>query len=193
MGRPMKRKLISPGRGFWSRSVIAGGFRRFLTSFRSYRTICGHHARACQSPLVPRGACSSTWIPAFAGMSGVSMRPLSRQGSRATTASAPLPQRLGETELVTVRVGQVKEPLAPFGVARRSVRAIAGRDHARMERVDVGMVEDDASPPGPRSLRRLSDQIEIAHSRPKALKRGVTAAVDHLKSQHAVEAHRARH
>ena len=65
------------------------------------------------------------------------------------------PQRLRETELVTFRVGQVEEPLAPFGVARRRVRAIAGRDHARMKRIDVGMVEDDASPPGPRSLGRL--------------------------------------
>src|SRR6516225_9989876 len=27
--------------------------------------------------------------------------------------------------------------------------------HARMQRVDVGMVEDDASPPRPRSLGRL--------------------------------------
>ena len=52
------------------------------------------------------------------------------------------PQRLRETEFVTIRVGQVEEPLAPFGVARRRVRAIAGRDHARMQRVDVGMVED---------------------------------------------------
>src|SRR5262249_32979396 len=92
-------------------------------------------------------------------------------------------QRLGETELVAVRVGQMEEALAPFGIARRRVRAIAGRDHARMQRVDVGMVEDDASPPRPRSLGRLGDQIEIARSSPKARKRGVAAAVDHLKSQ----------
>jgi len=75
------------------------------------------------------------------------------------------PQRLRETELVTFRVGQVEEPLAPFGVARRRVRAIAGRDHARMQGIDVGMVEDDTSPPGPRSLGRLGDQIEIARRR----------------------------
>ena len=37
------------------------------------------------------------------------------------------PQRLRETEFVTIQVGQVEEPLAPFGVARRRVRAIAGR------------------------------------------------------------------
>src|SRR5262249_26653274 len=43
-----------------------------------------------------------------------------------------------ETEFVTIRVGQVEESLAPFGVARRRVRAIAGRDHARMKRIDVG-------------------------------------------------------
>src|SRR5262245_16568569 len=62
-----------------------------------------------------------------------------------------------------------------------------------MERVDVGMVEDDASPPGPRSLGGLGDQIEVARSSPKARKRGVLAAIDHLKSQHAIEADRARH
>src|SRR5262245_65930952 len=62
-----------------------------------------------------------------------------------------------------------------------------------MERVDVGMVENDASPPGPRSLRGLGNQIEIVRSSPKARKRGVLAAIDHLKSQHAIEAHRARH
>src|SRR5262249_5836941 len=50
------------------------------------------------------------------------------------------PQRLRETEFVTIRVGQVEEPLAPFGVTRRRVRAIAGRAHARMKRVAVGMV-----------------------------------------------------
>jgi hypothetical protein len=77
------------------------------------------------------------------------------------------PQRLRETEFVTIRVGQVEEPLAPFGVARRRVRAIAGRNHARMKR--------------------------IAPSSPKARKRGLVAAEDHLKSQHAIEANRARH
>src|SRR5437016_11783012 len=68
----------------------------------------------------------------------------SRKSCRDTAHS---PQRLGEAELVAVRVGQMEEALAPFGIARRRVRAIAGRDHARMQRVDVGMVEDDASPP----------------------------------------------
>src|SRR6516164_160231 len=55
------------------------------------------------------------------------------------------------------------------------------------------MVEDDTSPPGPRSLGRLGDQIEIAPSSPKARKRGLVAAVKQLKSQHAIEADRARH
>ena len=97
------------------------------------------------------------------------------------------PQRLRETELVTFRVGQVEEPLAPFGVARRRVRAIAGRDHARMQGIDVGMVEDDTSPPRPTPLRRLGDEIEIAASRPKARKRCVVATVNDLKSKHAIE------
>src|SRR5262249_10626834 len=165
MGRPMKRKLISPGRGFWSRSVIAGGFRRFQTRFTT-----------------PQWRVNSAVGPSYAD----------GRGALASLHSL-ITQRLGEAEFVTIGVGQVKEPLAPFGVARRGVRAIAGRDHARMERVDVGMVEDDASPPGPRSLGGLGDQIEVARSGPKARKRGVFAAIDHLKSQHAIEADRARH
>src|SRR5262249_23228811 len=177
----MKRKLSSPGRAFWSRSVIAGGCsRRFYTIFIS------NHMRtlwAYQSPFR---------IPAFAGMSGVSMRLLSRQASRGATPALS-PQRLGEAELVTIRVGQVEEALAPFGIARRRVRTVARRHDAGMQRVDVGMVEDDASPPRPRPLGRLRDQIEIARSGPKARKRGVGAAVDHIEPQHAIEADRARH
>src|SRR6266436_641228 len=80
-----------------------------------------------------------------------------------------------------------------MGISKMQTGAIAGRDHARMKGVDVGMVEDDASPPGPRSLGGLGNQIEIARSSPKARKRRVVAAVDHLKSQHAIEADRARH
>ncbi len=52
-GLPMKRKLISPGCGFWSRSVIAGGgSRRFYTIF-----ISNHMRRpwAYQGPFVPAG------------------------------------------------------------------------------------------------------------------------------------------
>jgi len=53
-GLPMKRKLISSGRGFWSMSVIAGGgSRRFYTIFLS------NHMRASwayQGPFVlPEG------------------------------------------------------------------------------------------------------------------------------------------
>src|SRR5260370_14260334 len=194
-GVSMKRKLISPGRGFWSRSVVVGGgSRRFYTIFISNHMPTSW---AYQGPFVLREGhpAAGTQVlpsPAFAGMRGVSMRLLSRQGNRAATLALS-PQRLGEAELVAVRVGQMEEALAPFGIARRRVRAIAGRDHARVQRVDVGMVEDDASPPRPRSLGRLGDQIEIARSSPKARKRGVAAPVDHLKSQHAIEADRARH
>ena len=102
-------------------------------------------------------------------------------------------QRPGETELVSIGVGQVEEPLAPFGVARHCVWAVAGHDHARMEGVNVGMVEDHASPPGPLALGRLRDQIEIAPSRSKARECCVVATVNNLKSQHAVEADGPRH
>src|SRR5262249_34881382 len=102
-------------------------------------------------------------------------------------------QRLGEAELVTVRVGQMEETLAPFGIARRSVGAVAGRDHEGMQRIDIGMVEDDTPPPGPISLGGLGDQIEIACSRAKARERSVASAVKHLEAQHAIEKHCARH
>src|SRR6266540_5296688 len=71
-------------------------------------------------------------------------------------------QRLGEAEFVTIWIGHVEEPLAPFGVARRRIRAVAGCDDAGVQRIHVGMVEDDAPPPRPCSLGGLGDQIEIA-------------------------------
>jgi methyl coenzyme M reductase gamma subunit len=37
---------------------------------------------------------------------------------------------------------QVKEPLAPFGIARCRVWSVACRDQGRVEGVDVGMVAD---------------------------------------------------
>ena len=46
---------------------------------------------------------------------------------------------------MTIRVGQVEEPLAPFGVTRRRVWTVPGGDQARMEGVNVRMVEDNTS------------------------------------------------
>src|SRR5262245_16311348 len=53
-------------------------------------------------------------------------------------------QRPGKAELVTIGIGQVEEPLAPFGIAGLRIGAIAGRDHSRMEGVNVGAIEDYA-------------------------------------------------
>src|SRR5262249_7478958 len=158
-----------------SRFLVEVGHRGRISAFLDHLRIALHaESRVYQSPLVPAKAGTQdgrsglevrasrrspgtrsrgfplgfTPAKAGAGMSGVSIRLLSRQGSR-TATPAPSPQRLGETELMTIRVGQVEEPFAPFGVARRGVRAIAGRDHARMQGIDVGMVKDDAAPPRP--------------------------------------------
>src|ERR1700730_14057639 len=105
----------------------------------------------------------------------------------------PSPQWPGEAELMAVRVGQVEEPLAPLRIARCGVRSVAGGDHAGVERVDVGMVEDDPPPPGPDPLCGLGDEIEVAAAGPKARERGVVAAIEQLESQHAIEADRSRH
>src|SRR5262249_15543556 len=94
---------------------------------------------------------------------------------------------------VTIGIGHVEEPLAPFGIAGRRIWAIAGRDHSRMEGVNVGAVEDHASPPVPLALGRLRDEIDIAGSHPKARECSVLTAVNDLKSQHAIEADGLRH
>jgi hypothetical protein len=104
-----------------------------------------------------------------------------------------LSQRPSEAKFVTIRVGEVEEPLAPFGIVRCRVWAVAGRDHARMEGVNVGMVEDNTSPPRPISLGRLGNEIEIAVSNPKTRKRCLVTTMNDLKAEHAIEANSARH
>jgi hypothetical protein len=105
-----------------------------------------------------------------------------------------LSQWPSEAKFVTIRVRQVEEPLAPFGIARCCVWTVAGCNHARMEGVNIGMVKDNTSPPRPISLGRLGDEIEKAGSSPKARKRCVvTTTVNDLKSQHAIKADGARH
>src|SRR4029077_8918949 len=98
-----------------------------------------------------------------------------------------------EAKFVTIRVGEVEEPFAPFGILRCRVWTVAGRNHARMERVNVGMVEDNTSPPRPISLGRLGDEIEIICSSSKTRKRCVITTMNDLKSQHAIETDSARH
>jgi len=104
-----------------------------------------------------------------------------------------LSQRPSKAKFVTIRVGQVEEPLPPFGIARYRVRAVAGRDHTLMESVNIRMIKDYTSPPRPTSLVRLGDEIKIATSGPKARKRCVLATVHDLKSQHAIEVDGTRH
>lgn len=87
----------------------------------------------------------------------------------------------------------MKEALAPFGIPWRRLRSITSCEHARIEDVDVGMVEDHTSPPRPLSLRRLRDQIEKAGSSPEACKRSALSTMNDLKSQHAVESDGTRH
>jgi hypothetical protein len=47
-----------------------------------------------------------------------------------------LSQWPSEAKFVAIRIGQVKEPLGPFGIARCGVWSVAGRDHGRVEGVD---------------------------------------------------------
>src|SRR5207237_9400355 len=116
--------------------------------------------------------------------SGSLIRRAALRGRPRTSAAFISPQWLGEAELVTIRIGHMEEPLAPFRVARGGIRAVARREHAGMQRVDVGMIEDDPSPPGPLSLDRLRDQIEIARARPKHGEGGNATAGNYAEYQH---------
>src|ERR1043166_7883815 len=82
----------------------------------------------CKSPRMPRRA---TATPA---------------SGEPTLLAAERPR---ETEFVTVRVGHMEEPLAPFRVARRGGGAVAGRGKARVQAVDVGVIANNTPPPGP--------------------------------------------
>ena len=98
-----------------------------------------------------------------------------------------------KAEFVTIWVGQVKKPFPPIGIAWRRFRTIAGRDHARVQGVNVGMVKDHPPPPRPSSLGGLGDEIEVAASSPKARERARLTAVNNFKSEHTIEADGARH
>src|SRR6266850_1096160 len=101
--------------------------------------------------------------------------------------SAERSQRPSEAELVAVGIGQVEEPLTPFGIARRGVRVATGRYQAGIQPVDVGNVEDQAPPPGPLAFGRLKDQVEKIRPGAKTGELRLFTAIEHLKSQHAVK------
>src|SRR4051812_16981945 len=71
-----------------------------------------------------------------------------------------------ETEFVTIGIGQVEVALTPFGIARSRRWREPCCTRTRIEAIHIGHIEDHASPPGPLSLYRLSDQVQIA--RPSA-------------------------
>src|SRR5439155_6759918 len=102
-------------------------------------------------------------------------------------------QRLSEAEFVAVGIGQMEEALAPFGITRRGIGPAARGNQPGMEGVDIGDVENQASPPGPLTLGRLNDQVEMIGPGAKTGERRPFAAIERLKSQHAVELDGAAH
>ena len=116
--------------------------------------------------------------------------PLSDRGA---THSCPTPtrysesrqQQLRETELVPVRVADVKEALAPGGI-HRFVGLEPGRSERLVVCIDLGNTED--YPPLPLSLIGGDGrQIHAGFAEPKAAERSVLAAAQHREPQLPVE------
>ena len=84
------------------------------------------------------------------------------------TSSRVCRQRPREAELVTIRIGQVEVALAPFGIAGSGRWLKPGGTRPRKEAIHIGHIDDDASPPGPLSVCRLGDQVQIARSSAEA-------------------------
>jgi hypothetical protein len=80
------------------------------------------------------------------------------------TSSRVCRQRPREAEFMTIWIGQVEGALAPLGIARGRRWRKPGGTRALIEVIHIGHIEDDASPPGPLSVCRLGDQVEIARS-----------------------------
>src|SRR3954467_9173521 len=87
------------------------------------------------------------------------------RGHEGPQASSAWWQRPRETEFVTVRIRQVEVALAPFGIAgSHGWREPCGK-RTLIEFVDIGHIEDHASTPGPLSVSRLGDQVQVARPR----------------------------
>ena len=77
-----------------------------------------------------------------------------------------------EAEFVTIWIDQVEGALAPFGIAGGRRWREPGGTRPRIEAIHIGHIEDDASPPGPLSVCRLGDQVQLARPGSKAGERG---------------------
>src|SRR5437763_13852458 len=110
-----------------------------------------------------------------------------------TAGPASARQGPGEAQLVPVRVGDVEEALAPFGVARRRFRAAAARDNASIQPIHIVIVEDQPAPPRPLLFWWLQDQVEEIAADAKAREARCLPAEDGFEPEHAVESHGARH
>src|SRR6516225_5220151 len=103
------------------------------------------------------------------------------------------PQWSSKSQFVTVGIGQVEKPLAPFGVARRGIRRVAGGDKTGIERVEVRYVEYQSAPPGPLALGRLGDQVDEIAAGAKTAKCRILTAKPQFKPKQAVKPDGAAH
>src|SRR5262249_38970927 len=77
-------------------------------------------------------------------------------------------QRPRETQFMTVRISEMKEAFAPFGIAGRGRRLEACRQGFCIDFIDIDNIEHYPPPPEPPPFGRLGDEIEIARHCPKA-------------------------
>src|SRR3954469_2065269 len=83
--------------------------------------------------------------------------------------------------------------LAPFGIAGSGRWLKPGGACTLIEAIHIGHMEDHASPPGPLSLYRLGDQVQIARSSAEAGERGCFTPEQDLKPERLIEADSSAH
>src|SRR5271165_3024695 len=116
-----------------------------------------------------------------------------KPSTRCSPRSPAEAERPGEGELVAVRIGHVKVSLAPFRVARRRVRPASRCNETPIQRIDIGLVKDDASPPGPAPSGRLENKIEKIVAGAQAGERRIFAAMQDLEADQTIEPYSALH
>ena len=95
-------------------------------------------------------------------------------------------EQLRETQLMPVRIGQVKVALAPAGILRGGGRRETLRTHPLIQRIHILHPENGPAPPG-RRIRRCDREIDEGLPGLEGTERALGPAKDQRKAEGGVE------